>query len=305
MRKVVVGTRGSRLALLQTEEVLAALGEQAGWSFEVRVIATEGDRDRTTPIAGLGGRGVFVKEIERALSAEEIDLAVHSLKDMTTVETPGLVIAAVPHRASPLDAAYVPSGGTLDSLAEGARVATGSPRRAAQLRAHFPGLAVTDIRGNVDTRREKVQSGVAEALIVAQAALDRLGIVDDSTTSLNPSTMLPAPGQGALACQVRVDDRGLAELLATIQDGASRAEVDAERAFLAGFGSGCQTPIAALARAEGARIALEGLVISPDGRQIVRVDGIGPMADAARLGASLAESALRQGAATLIERDRA
>ncbi len=304
MRNIVVGTRGSRLALLQVEEVLAALGERAGWSFELRVITTEGDRDRTTPIAGLGGRGVFVKAIEGSLLAGEVDLAVHSLKDMTTIETPGLVVASVPRRASPLDAVYSPTGQTLEGLGEAARVATGSPRRSAQVRAQFPGLTVVDIRGNVDTRRQKVEQGFADALIVAQAALDRLGLADSMTHVLDAATLLPAPGQGALACQVRADDHGLAELLSTIEDPTSRAEVDAERAFLGAFGTGCQTPIAALGRVSGARLTLEGLVVSPDGRESVRVTASGPVDDAAALGAALAAEALREGAAALIEAGR-
>lgn len=305
MRNIVVGTRGSRLALLQVEEVLAALGERAGWSFELRVITTEGDRDRTTPIAGLGGRGVFVKAIEGSLLAGEVDLAVHSLKDMTTIETPGLVVASVPRRASPLDAVYSPTGQTLEDLGEAARVATGSPRRSAQVRARFPGLTVVDIRGNVDTRRQKVEQGFAGALIVAQAALDRLGFADSTTTHvLDAATMLPAPGQGALACQVRADDHGLAELLSTIEDPTSRAEVDAERAFLRAFGTGCQTPIAALGRVSGDRLTLEGLVVSPDGCESVRVTASGSLDGAAALGAALAAEALREGAAALIEAGR-
>lgn len=300
MRSVAVGTRGSRLALLQTEEVLRALEGVPGWSFEPRVISTEGDRDRSTPISGIGGRGVFVNEIERALLAGEIDLAVHSLKDMTTSETAGLVVAAVPPRGSPFDAAYIPSGQLLEELAVGARVATGSPRRAAQLRAHVPALEIVDIRGNVDTRRQKVRDGWAHALIVAQAAVDRLGLVDFATETILPSVMLPAPGQGALACQVRAGDHELIELLASIEDAASRAEVDAERAFLAGFGTGCTTPIAALGRATGDHLVLEGLVMSPDGHEAVRLTAIGSVAGASELGTALAESALQQGAARLI-----
>lgn len=302
MHRIVVGSRGSRLAVVQTRLALEHLrGVLPHAEFELREIKTEGDRDQRTSLSQLGGRGVFVKEIETALRSGEIDLAVHSLKDLPTVEPPDLVLAAIPPRASPLDAVYTPTREPLSRLLAGSRVATSSPRRAAQLRAAFPTLRVVGIRGNVDTRLRKVDEGEAEAVVLARAGLDRLGLKDRIVEVLDPSVMLPAPGQGALACQVRAADRKLQSLLGAAGDPATTAEVTAERAFLGRFGSGCATPIAALGRVFDGRLTLEGLVITPDGAESVRLSIEGPPEDAADLGRDLAERCLAAGASRLIE----
>ena len=301
MRSIVIGTRASRLALVQVDEVRGLLAaRQQDIAIETREISTAGDRDRTTTLAVLGGQGVFVKEIEAALLGGEIDLAVHSLKDMPSTLPPGLVIAAVPHRGDPLDAVYSPRG-PLAGLPPGATVASSSPRRVAQLRRAYPALDIVDIRGNVDTRMRKIDEGHAAALIVAGAALDRLGLAGRRTETLPPSLMLPAPGQGALACEIRADDIELAGILAGIADPVATAEVTAERAFLRRFGTGCTLPLAALARVAAGRLTLEGLVVTPDGARAVRMTIDGRGEDAEQIGAELAERCLAAGADRLLE----
>ena len=222
-RTFVVGTRGSRLALRQTELLLAALrSRHEGIDVRVREVRTEGDRRPNEPLLRIGGQGVFVKELEAALLRREIDLAVHSLKDVPAKLTPGLALAAYPQRADPRDVLVTRARGTMKQLASGARVGTGSERRAVQLRAIRPDLEYADIRGNVDTRVRKVDEGEYDAVVLAAAGLERLDLLERAAEVFPPDVVLPAVGQGALAVEARADDAELIELLATIDDHDTR-----------------------------------------------------------------------------------
>jgi hydroxymethylbilane synthase len=269
-RTLRVGTRGSRLALRQTEIALEALRKAHPEAiFETRTITTAGDRTRAS-LSEIGGRGVFVIEIERALLAGEIDVAVHSLKDLPTDETPGLAIAAVLPREDPRDVLISRRGARIEQLAEEALVGTGSPRRAAQLLAIRPDFRVTDIRGNVDTRMAKVESGDYDAVVLAAAGLARLEWLDRASQIFDPDEMLPAPGQGALALQVRTDDADAFAVALAADDAETRAAVTAERAFERRLGGGCHAAIAALGRLVDDRLRLQGLVADPAGGKIFR-----------------------------------
>lgn len=254
------------------------------------MIRTAGDRT-AGPLRPAGRAGLFVAEIEQALLDGEIDLAVHSLKDLPTTPTPGLAIAAIPPREDPRDVlvANVPS---LRALPSGARVGTASPRRAAQLRAHRPDLQVVPLRGNVDTRVRKVRSGEVDAAILAAAGLVRAGLAHAITEYLDPQVVLPAPGQGALAVQVRAGDRRMMDLVAPLDDPPSRAATTAERAFLRQLGGGCAIPAAALATCEVGtrRLWLRAAVASEDGSRVVRTERSGPMEAAERIGQEAAEA---------------
>jgi hydroxymethylbilane synthase len=286
-----IGTRGSLLSRTQTEHVIQALQALHGdLRVDVVVIRTAGDRT-TGPLRPVGRAGLFVAEIERALLAGEIDLAVHSLKDLPTAPTPGLAIAAIPPREDPRDVlvANVPS---LRALPAGARVGTASPRRAAQLRAHRPDLQVVPLRGNVDTRVRKVRSGEVDAAILAAAGLLRAGLAHEIAEYLDPQVILPAPGQGALAVQVRAGDRRLTDLVAPLDDPQSRAATTAERAFLHHLGGGCAIPAAALATCDPTtrRLRLCAAVASEDGSRVARIERSGPMEAAERIGQEAAEA---------------
>jgi hydroxymethylbilane synthase len=299
---VRLGARGSALARWQAEHVARLL--RAAWpnlAYEVVVLQTQGDRVLDTPLPLLGGKGVFTAELEAALRAGEIDLAVHSLKDLPTEMPAGLALGAVPVRAEAADVLVSRCGYTLDTLPQGATVGTSSRRRAAQLLHHRRDLLALDVRGNVDTRLRKVldADGPYDALLLAHAGLARLGRTDIITQVLPLDIMLPAPGQGALGIQCR-DDAAIQELVAPLNDLATRQAVTAERAFLVGLGGGCALPIAAFAEVEDGRLRVRGRVTAVDGdRQIdARLDG--PAASAAELGARLAGLALAQGAAEML-----
>ncbi len=300
-RPFIVGTRGSRLALRQTEIVLALLrASHPAVLFEVRTIRTEGDNS-SEPLSSLGGRGVFVIEIERALLAAEIDIAVHSLKDLPAEETAGLNIAAVPVRADPRDAIVARDGARLADLPRGALVGTGSPRRAAQLLALRPDLRIADIRGNVDTRIRKVDEGDYDAAVLAVAGLARLGSLGRASQVFSLDEMLPAPGQGALAVQVRSDAADTASLVGVIEDAEARAVVTAERAFELRLGGGCHAAIAALAEVSGDSLRLRGLVGDPAGGRLVTGELQGTVRAAKSLGVRLAEQLIERGASALLE----
>lgn len=297
-RPLRIGTRGSALALAQTGLVAERLGG-LGLDVEIVRVRTEGDRaqrDRSMML----GRGAFVKELERALLEGEIDLAVHSAKDMPTDAVPGTVIAAFPTRQDPHDVLVSRDGGGLAALARGARVGTESPRRRAFLLAARADLEVLPIRGNVDTRLRKLDDGEYDALVVAAAGLLRLGLDGRVSEILSTDTMLPAVGQGALAIQTRVDDPA-AEAVRPLDDGATRSEVVAERAFLATMGGGCRAPFAALARAVDGTLAVEGAAIEPDGAEVLRERVEGPAEAAADHGRRLAGRLLDRGAARFAE----
>jgi hydroxymethylbilane synthase len=305
-RVLVLGTRASKLAMTQSATVARALELATGVSVTLVEISTQGDRS-SAAIEQLGGTGVFVTALRERLLAGDVDLAVHSLKDLPTGAAPGLVVAAVPLREDPRDALVARDGLTLNELPAGARIGTGSPRRAAQLRALGREFEVVPIRGNVDTRLGKVGSGQLDAVVLARAGLARLGRLADITEVLDPLTMLPAPGQGALAIECRSDDAELATMLALLDDAGTRAAVLAERTLLAELEAGCTAPVGAYAEvAEGDRgleIYLRGVVVSVDGSTDLRLSATGPFDDAEAVGRRLAADLLDAGAADLMGRD--
>ena len=303
MTALRLGTRGSALALAQSQTVASALTAATGRAVELVEISTAGDRS-SAPVARLGV-GVFVSALRDALAAHEIDFAVHSYKDLPTALPGGLHIAAVPLRADPRDALVARDGHTLTELPEGARIGTGAVRRIAQLNALRLPFEVTPIRGNVDTRIKRVLGPEADldAVVIARAGLLRLGRADEITETLDPMLMLPAPAQGALAVECRHDDHDLVEELQALDDGPTRAAVTAERALLATLEAGCSAPVAAYAELaegeDGDEIYLRGAVFSPDGEQAIRLSRTGTPADAAEIGKALAAELLDLGADTL------
>jgi hydroxymethylbilane synthase len=294
-RTLRIGTRGSALARTQTRSVAAALGVPV----EIVPIVTDGDRSAAA-VAELGGTGVFVSALRAALLTDEIDVAVHSYKDLPTAPAEGIVIAAVPAREDPRDALVAAGGRTLAELPTGAKVGTGSPRRTAQLRALGLGLEVVPVRGNVDTRLRKVADGELDAVVLALAGLRRLGRDDEATEILDPIQVLPAPAQGALAVECRASDSPTLALLAALDDADSRAAVTAERALLAELEAGCSAPVAALAEVaegdEGPEVFLRGSVTALDGSDAVRLSATGPTTDAEGVGRRLAAELLADGA---------
>ncbi len=296
-RRIRIGTRGSALARWQTDHVASLLrAAHADLSIEIIVIATQGDRATDQPLARIGGKGVFTSELEKALLSGQIDLAVHSLKDLPTAEASGVIIGAIPARGDAGDALISRAGFTLATLPPGAKVGTGSRRRAAQLLHLRPDLQMLDLRGNVDTRLRK--AGDYDAIVLAYAGLERLDRLDAVSQRLSFDQMLPAPGQGALAVQGRSDSR---DLLAPINHAITAACVTAERAFLAGLGGGCALPIAAYAEANGESLHLRGRVNSPEGAQQIDLSAEGSLDQPAALGMGLADQALARGAAALLE----
>jgi hydroxymethylbilane synthase len=302
-----LGTRASALARTQSQGVADAVTAATGTPVELVHITTEGDRSRAA-IAQLGGTGVFVTAIRAALLDGRIDLAVHSYKDLPTAPADGLVLAAVPPREDPRDALVARDGLTLGELPPGSRVGTGAPRRVAQLRALGLGLDVVPIRGNVDTRLGRVRGvgpeGDLDAVVLARAGLARLGRLDAVTETLDPLQVLPAPAQGALAVECRSDDTRTRDLLAALEDAATRACVIAERATLAALEAGCSAPVAAhaeLAEGEhGPELFLRASVTALDGSDAVRGSATGPAGEAAEIGRRLAAELLDRGAADLM-----
>lgn len=302
MPPLVVGTRGSRLARAQTSLVVDALrATRPDIDIDVRMIRTEGDRDTRTSLSELGGRGVFVKEIEEALLMGEIDAAVHSLKDVPSEIPLGLAIAAVLERADPRDALVTRDGASLRTLPAGARVGTGSGRRAAQLLALRPDLRPVDIRGNVDTRLRRLDEGAFDAIIVALAGLQRLGLEARATEVLDPAVMTPAVGQGALAIETRGSDDFALDAFRALDHEPTRRCVEAERAFLRRLGAGCRVPVGALASLEADGLRLIGALAEAPGTPVVRGELRGAPDDAERLGASLAEELASRVGLTLAE----
>ncbi len=299
-RTFVVGSRGSRLSQRQTELALDALRRAHPQArFESRAIRTFGDRSRAS-LGEIGGRGVFVAELEHALLTGEIDIAVHSLKDMPSDATDGLAVAAVTEREDVRDVLVSRDGLALADLPDGAAVGTGSPRRAAQLLAARPDLRIADIRGNVDTRIRKVKDGQYDAAVLAAAGLARLGWLDRAAELLSTEVMLPAVGQGALAIQVRNDDAEASGVATAVDHTASHVATAAERAFEARLGGGCHAAVAALGELNGASLRLRGLVGDPTGGRLLRGEIEGSLDEAEALGVRLAESLLAQGAADLL-----
>jgi hydroxymethylbilane synthase len=298
-----LGTRASELARTQSQTVADAVTALTGTPVELVHIVTEGDRS-SAAIASLGGAGVFVTAIRRALLEGSVDLAVHSYKDLPTAPDPGLTLAAVPVREDPRDALVARDGLTLGELPPGARIGTGAPRRVAQLRALGLGLDIVPIRGNVDTRLSRVADGDLDAVVLARAGLARLGRLDAVTETLDPLQVLPAPAQGALAVECRTSDARTRELLGRLEDPAARACVVAERSTLATLEAGCSAPVAAYAviaeGEDGPELFLRASVTAIDGSEAVRGSLTGHLADAAALGRVLAGDLLDRGAAGLM-----
>lgn len=296
--KLRIGTRGSALARAQTATVAAAL-EGWGVSCEMVTIRTLGDQHPDRPAVSLGV-GAFVREIESALLAGRVDIAVHSAKDLPGEPTPGLMLAAFMPREDPRDALVTRDGIGLRALTPGSIVGTGSPRRRAFLLAAHPSLVVRDLRGNVDTRIRKLEAGEVDALVIAAAGLERLGLAHRAGERLDPKVMLPAVGQGAVVIQCRCDQDRLGERLSSMDHPPTRGAVDAERAFLAALGGGCQRPIAALATTDGTRLVLQGAVLHPAGERIVRDQAEGHTTEPAELGRRLAAGLIELGAGELL-----
>ncbi|GIX46579.1 MAG: porphobilinogen deaminase [Candidatus Tectimicrobiota bacterium] len=299
-----LGTRGSPLALWQARWVAQALQQHhPGLRLDIVVITTTGDRYRHQPLPALGGKGLFVKEIEAALQRRTIDVAVHSMKDVPTQLPPGLRLSAVPPRGEVRDAFVGRPGCRLTTATGPCTVGTSSRRRQAQLLALRPELCVRDLRGNVETRLRKVRRGEVDGVVLAAVGLQRLGLEAAISEWLSPDVMLPAPGQGALALETR-EEPWLDALLAPLHDPATASAVSAERAFLAHLGGGCTVPVAALASCEGDTLRLRGLVATVDGRRLLRQELCGPVREAEALGRQLAEQLLAAGAAALLHPEK-
>jgi hydroxymethylbilane synthase len=297
-----LGTRGSALALAQARSVAEAITSATGQAVDLVEITTHGDVS-TEPLARIGGTGVFVSALRDALLTHRIDVAVHSLKDLPTAPADDLTVAAIPVREDARDALCARDGLTLAELPPGARVGTGAPRRAAQIRALGLGLQLLPIRGNVDTRLAKVADGTFDAVVLARAGLARLGRLDEATEVLDPLQMLPAPGQGALAVECRVDDDQV-DLLRALDDPTTRSAITAERSLLAALEAGCTAPVGAYAEAaegdDGLELYLRAVVVSPDGAVSIRKSATGPLTTAEQLGRDLASEMLDDGAGALV-----
>jgi len=297
---VRLGTRGSRLALIQCEQVAAGLRAH-GARAEIVVIRTSGDRLAQVALADFGGKALFVKEIEEALLAGQVDVGVHSLKDMPAALPAGLTLAAFPAREDPADVLLTRGPGGWDGLPRGARVGTSSLRRRALVLARRPDLRPEPIRGNVETRIEKLHAGACDATILAAAGLRRLGLDPPHCTPLPVDEFVPAVGQGILAVEAREADREVLELLKRLDDTRSRSEALAERAFLDRLGADCHTPVAGHARHDGAALTLTGVVASLDGATVLRWQASGGLSEAERLGTAVAEELLARGAKALLD----
>ena len=301
-----IATRKSQLALWQAEHVADLLRRaHAGLEVELVPMVTQGDRIQDRSLAAIGGKGLFIKELEIALEERRADIAVHSMKDLPGDLPDGLVIAAVLERADPRDALLTRSAAGLDDLPRGARVGTSSLRRQAQLLAARPDLAIETMRGNVDTRLRKLDAGGMDAIVLACAGLIRLGLETRITVRLDTTISLPAVAQGVIGIECRRADGRTVDLVTVLNHPATRIAMDAERAFAHRLGGSCQSPIAAHARLDGKRLILEGLVAEPDGSRLLRDTSSGSSDDPVALGHGLADRVLAAGAAPLLERLRA
>lgn len=301
--KLTIGTRGSTLALWQADYVAELLRRnQPGLSIEIQIIKTKGDLVRDRALSQVGGKGLFVKEIEQALLSGDIDLAVHSLKDMPTEQPEGLTLGAILDRADPRDALVVrDEEQSLATLPSGARVGTSSLRRRSQVLSVRPDLQILDLRGNVDTRLRKLREGQYEAVVLAAAGLVRLGHTGAIRQILPVEVMLPAVGQGALCVEARAGDQVTGRLLSRLDHRPTRQATQAERSFLKRLEGGCQVPIGAFAEVGGDRLHLRGLIASLDGRRLVRDEIQGLASDAEGIGRELAERILGAGGRAILE----
>jgi hydroxymethylbilane synthase len=292
-----IGTRGSKLALWQANHVSRLIeAKNPGLNIEIRIIKTTGDAVMDSPLSEIGGKGVFVKEIEEALLSDEIDIAVHSMKDVPTVLPDGLFIGAVAKRHDPRDALVSRSGLPLAQLPEGSRIGTGSLRRSTQLLKYNSNFEIVSIRGNVDTRIRKLKEGNDfDAIVLAAAGLERMGLGGEITEVISPEIMLPAPGQGIIAIECRENDGDTVDILSTVNHSETEFQARAERAFLLRLGGDCNVPAGCHAEIQDLNIILTGIVSSPDGMTAVRKDSSGSLGDAESIGEKLAESILESG----------
>lgn len=300
MKPLRIGTRGSKLALWQAEYVRARLMQELGIASELVVIKTTGDQFPAANIPDVGGKGIFIKEIEDALLEESVDAAVHSMKDVPTATPGGLCFPAITKREDPRDCLVSRSGGQLAELLPGAHVGTSSLRRQSQLLHFRNDLQVTNLRGNLDTRLRKLEAGEVDAIVVAKAGLDRLGLADRVTQVLPPEIMVSAVGQGALAIEAREADTLTQESLKAFDDPDSRAAVAAERALLAELEGGCQVPLGAWARIEKGQLQMDARVLSADGAEAIHRRAQGAPGDSEQLGRRLARELLDAGADRLL-----
>jgi len=298
VRILRIGTRGSLLAKWQAESIRKRVFAAAGVEAEIVIIKTAGDRMQQAPLTQIGGKGIFIKELEEALLEESIDLAVHSVKDIPTDTPSRLMFPAVCRRDDVRDCLV---GSTLANLRQGARVGTSSLRRQAQLLHIRPDLDMRDLRGNVDTRLRKVESGEYEAVLLAKAGLDRLGVSQRVSEILSPDVCMPAVGQGAIAVECRLKDTETADILAPLDDAETRTAIIAERALLAALQGGCQVPLGAWARIERGELVLEACVCSVDGAQYVKQRATAPPDQAAALGEHMARLLIEAGAQSILE----
>ena len=300
-KKLVIGTRGSKLALWQANYIAGCLMERyPGLAVTLEHMVTTGDKILDVPLAKIGGKGLFTKELETAMLKGEIDLAVHSLKDMPTVLPDGLTLAAITERVHPWDALVSPRYKMLAELPQGAKVGTSSLRRKAQLLHIRPDLVISDLRGNLDTRLKKLETESLDAIVLAEAGLRRLGWDNLITQILPQAVMLPAVGQGALAIEARSDDKEVLELLAFLNHDETREAATAERAFLNELEGGCQVPIGVYCRQEGAGFCLDAAIVSLDGSQVVRDSQCFAAGQAEEVGRALALQMRENGGKTIL-----
>ena len=301
MKPIRIGTRGSMLAKWQAEFVRKKILEATGFDAEIVIIKTSGDKLQTASFAQIGGKGVFVKELEEALENEEIDLAVHSVKDIPTEVPSRLCFPLICRRDDTRDCLVAAKNEVLATLRRGARVGTSSLRRQAQIRRARPDLDIRELRGNVDTRLRKVESGEYDAILLAKAGLDRLGWSSRISEVLSPEVCMPAVGQGALGVEARLKDSEIADALAPLDDFETRQSIVAERSLLAALEGGCQVPLGAWARFERGELAIDAVVCSPDGLQHVRQRATAPPEQARELGQRVAQMLIDSGAREILQ----
>ena len=302
-QKIVIGSRGSQLALWQANWVKSELERlHSNADIDIRIIATSGDKIQDVPLSKIGGKGLFVKEIEEALLANEIDLAVHSMKDVPIDLPTELGISVITKRENPLDALISKNGEKLADLPQGATIGTSSLRRSSQLLKYRDDFKIHPLRGNVDTRLRKVEEGKYDAILLASAGLNRLGWANRITEEISHDILLPAMGQGALGIETRLDDTKIYDLISTLNHEQTHYAVSAERSMVGRLDGGCQVPIGAYARVEKGLITLKGLVASLDGEIIYKLENVGPVDDAINIGQELGGQLLKMGANEILEK---
>ena len=300
---IVIGSRGSQLALWQANWVKSELERlHSNADIDIRIIATSGDNIQDVPLSKIGGKGLFVKEIEEALLANEIDLAVHSMKDVPMELPTELGISVITKRENPLDALISKNGEKLADLPQGATIGTSSLRRSSQLLKYRDDFKIHPLRGNVDTRLRKVEEGKYDAILLASAGLNRLGWANRITEEISHDILLPAMGQGALGIETRLDDTMIYDFISTLNHEQTHYAVSAERSLVGRLDGGCQVPIGAYARIEKGLITLKGLVASLDGEVIYKLENVGPVDDAINIGQELGSKLLKMGANEILEK---